>query len=96
MEDGPAPDQPMKDHPMTLARAIMTPARRKKADAADAKRRAQLIKACQAARQATAALHEALARADSHSLGMAAALAHLAETVTTVIEARQLEGGVAS
>jgi hypothetical protein len=76
---------------MTLSRATLPPAERKKLEAADAKRQQQIIKACQTARAATAALHDAVGRGDQHSKGMAATLAHLAETVTTVIEARELK-----
>jgi hypothetical protein len=90
MEDRSALDEPTKDPRMTLYRAALPTAERKKAEAMDAKRQESIIKASKAARAATAALHHAISQSDQHSKGLAAALAHLAETVTTVIEVRHL------
>ncbi len=75
---------------MTLYRATLPPAERRKAEAEDAKRAHRIIKVTQAARTVTAALHDYISRNDPHSKGMAAALAHLTDTVTAIIEARQL------
>lgn len=59
------------------------------------KTRMPLAQALKNARAATAALHEAIDPKDKHSQGMAAVLAHMADTVVSVIEARRLSAATA-
>jgi hypothetical protein len=54
-----------------------------------------LAQALKNARAATAALYEAIDPKDKHSQGMAAVLAHMADTVVSVIEVRRLSAAPA-
>ncbi len=58
--------------------------------AEDVARQDRLIQATRTVRAALAELHDLVPDADQHSKGMVAILGYMTDTVTTIIEAKQL------